>query len=1094
MSGGMNAAAAPRLHDRTTELAAVASLSARVGAGASGVLLITGGPGTGRTALLHHAARAFSGTACLVTAPPGNRVPWSGVRGLLSALGPGPSAARRALRVARGPEGLASAVAGLAPERPLLLCVDDQHLWDAHSRAALVSALRAGGGLAGVGWVVSLARHHRPPDVPGAPLLRLGPLSRAGASGLLDDVCPGPLAPDVRERLLREAAGHPGVLAATARRLSPAQLAGDAPLPRPLTDACVLTDVYGGLLDALPAEWRRLLALVAVAGEATSGAEGTADTARPTVDAGAVLAAARATRTSPEALDGLVADGLLGGARHALRFEDPFLRRAVLAATPASWRRSARALFAPPLNDGAPSDGTVLDQAAGLRSRGPGGSGRGAVGAGAASDGRRGALTGVCGEAESAAAGPASGRGARRAVTPQTSPLLRALGHRADRLHAADEVRSLADVVRGRAELVRGLSELADGPVGDAHQALLLASALLRDAAPQEAADARFLAMEAAWAAGDPAACLVALAPDEPDGAGHGVGHGTGRDHGAEGEAVASHAAQGHPARPPHGDTARESNTAPGEAGPGHAAPDRTARHGETHGQDTPADDAAQDRPAPHGETHGHDTAGHHTPPDDAAQHRTVPHDGADRPDTARHHTAPHHATPGDAPQGHPAPHGDTARHHPAPTPGDGRRPPGAGAERDFLDGMRAALSARLHEARAPLARVVVCDGEADEPRRLLRAGSAALVLGDTAAAARIHTRALARVRAEGRTAMLPRVLEHLAYAELRAGRHDRAGTHAREGLRAAELTGQHNVAAHQHAVLALVASVAGDADSVGDHARQSLAVARRHGLAQAATLAEWALARAELGRGLAAQAAARLARLVRPGPGAGHFALRMLVVPCFVEAADATGRAAEARPVAEEFAVWAAYGLDPQAPAQLARCRALLAAAPEDAAHWYGEAMLRHDASGNDFERARTLLAYGKWLRRRRRPLEARVRLSDALVTFERAAAEVWAAQARAELRATGGAGGGASGPAGPEDLTPQQQRIAALAAEGATNREIAGRLSISPRTVDHHLRNVFARLGVRSRVELSGVLARAARSADGPAAVPRRPSRGRR
>ncbi|MGW0469168.1 LuxR C-terminal-related transcriptional regulator [Streptomyces sp. NPDC003027] len=991
MSGGTNAAAAPRLHDRTTELAAVASLSARVGAGASGVLLITGGPGTGRTALLHHAARSFAGTARLVTAPPGNKVPWSGVRGLLSALGPGPSAARRALRVARGPDGVGAAVAGLAPQRPLLLCVDDHHLWDAHSRAALASALRAGGGLPGVGWVVSLARHHRPPDVPGALLLRLGPLSRAGASGLLDDVCPGPLAPDVRERLLREAAGHPGILTATARRLSPAQLAGDAPLPRPLTDACVLTDVYGGLLDALPAEWRRLLALVAVAGEAGTDPA----TARPTVDAGAVLAAARATRTSPEALDGLVADGLLGGARHALRFEDPFLRRAVLAATPASWRRSAGALFAPRLNDGAPSDGTVLDQAAELRSRAPGGSDRGAVGAGTASGGRRGALTGVRGEGDSAAAAPASDRGAHRPVTPRTSPLLRALGHRADRLHAADEVRSLADVVRGRAELVRGLSELADGPAGDAHQALLLAYALLRDDAPQEAADARLLAMEAAWAAGDPAACLVALAPDEPDGprhgGGHGSGHGTGLHH--------------------------------------------TARHG--------------------------DRAGHDTSPDNAAQDPT-------------------------------APHGDTARHH--PPPGDGRRPGGAGAERDFLDGMRAALTARLHEARAPLARVVACDGEADEPRLLLRAGSAALVLGDTASAARIHTRALARVRADGRTAMLPRVLEHLAYAELRAGRHDRAGTHAREGLRAAELTGQHNVAAHQHAVLALVASVAGDADSVGDHARQALAVARRHGLAQAATLAEWALARTELGRGLAAQAAARLARLVRPGPGAGHFALRMLVVPCFVEAADATGRAAEARPAAEEFAAWAAYGLDPQAPAQLARCRALLAAAPEDAAYWYGEAMRRHDASGNDFERARTLLAYGKWLRRRRRPLEARVRLSDALVTFERAAAEVWAAQARAELRATGGAGGGAGGPAGPDDLTPQQQRIAALAAEGATNREIAGRLSISPRTVDHHLRNVFARLGVRSRVELSGVLARAARSADEPAAVPGRPSRARR
>ncbi|MGW4230642.1 helix-turn-helix domain-containing protein, partial [Streptomyces sp. NPDC004980] len=55
---------------------------------------------------------------------------------------------------------------------------------------------------------------------------------------------------------------------------------------------------------------------------------------------------------------------------------------------------------------------------------------------------------------------------------------------------------------------------------------------------------------------------------------------------------------------------------------------------------------------------------------------------------------------------------------------------------------------------------------------------------------------------------------------------------------------------------------------------------------------------------------------------------------------------------------------------------------------------------------------------------------------------------------------------------LTPQQQRIARCVAEGATNREVALRLSVSPRTVDHHLRNVFAALGVRSRTELARLL----------------------
>lgn len=65
-------------------------------------------------------------------------------------------------------------------------------------------------------------------------------------------------------------------------------------------------------------------------------------------------------------------------------------------------------------------------------------------------------------------------------------------------------------------------------------------------------------------------------------------------------------------------------------------------------------------------------------------------------------------------------------------------------------------------------------------------------------------------------------------------------------------------------------------------------------------------------------------------------------------------------------------------------------------------------------------------------------------------------------------------SGPGPLAGLTPQQQRIARCVAEGATNREVALRLSVSPRTVDHHLRNVFAALGVRSRTELARLLDR--------------------
>ena len=168
-----------------------------------------------------------------------------------------------------------------------------------------------------------------------------------------------------------------------------------------------------------------------------------------------------------------------------------------------------------------------------------------------------------------------------------------------------------------------------------------------------------------------------------------------------------------------------------------------------------------------------------------------------------------------------------------------------------------------------------------------------------------------------------------------------------------------------------------------------------------------------------------------------------------------------------------------PPGAAQLARCRALLsAAAPASSARteaWYEEALAAHRVAGGDFEQARTLLLYGKWLRRDRRPGQARPPLRDALVAFERCGARVWAAQTAAELRATGAAPD-QEPPGALTGLTPQQLRIALYVAEGSTNREVARRLSVSVRTVDHHLRNVFATLGVRSRVELSRLVERAA------------------
>ncbi|MET9514391.1 LuxR family transcriptional regulator [Streptomyces sp. NPDC002994] len=930
-----------RLYGRHAELEAVATLSDRLRSGHGGALLFAAEPGFGRTALLRRAAQDFEAGPVLQTraVPAESRLPYSGLHALLCAAGDVLGAAPAGfLSSGLGPGDLLELLRGLAAGRPLLVCVDDAHLWDDRSRAALGFAARRAEALLGVGLLLSVTGHRaQDPDFAGLPVVHLAPLPEHAARDLLHEVAGKKTErtdPAVREALLHEAEGNPALLEALVRRLSPAQLSGHAPLPRPLCDGDTLLRTVGDRPAALPPDTAFLLLLAAAAQEQTPEAAG--------ADAALVLRAARAAGIGPEALDSDEAAGVARSDGDVIRFHSSLLRRAVHAGATPARRRAAHQLLA-----------TVL---AGDRCRLPR-----LLHRAMAADGPDPRLAA---DLAAAAAAPdpwipglqrslAFARAAELTTTDDNARMSRMTAaaeqarlaghpHRARELLSAARAGSVHDAVRGRAELVAGALALGDGPAGDAYGALLVAAGLLGPYDQERALDARLGALEAAWAAGDVPACVAAL-----DG----------------------------------GDKDRE------EA-------------------------AVRQGLCPHG------------PPVQAA----------------------------------------------LPIAGEG------GACRDYRAGMLAALAARPGEARGPLRRVLDRAASDDDPVRLLRAGAAALVLGDIAAACRLNARGLAVGRARGLVALVPRLLEHLAYAELRAGRHARAGAHAREGLRAAHRAGQRNAVAHQHAILALVASVESDAATVAGHVAAAMATAGPHGLAQATTLAEWACGRADLGRGRVFEAAARLGPLVRAGPRRGHFAVRMLAVPCFVEATALAGQPDDARAAAEEFAAWAATGGDPQAPALLARCRALLAG-PEEADALYAHALAAHELADGDFERARTHLLYGKWLRRRRRPREARGRLRDALVGFERSEARTWVDQTRAELRATGDVAGGE--PAGALScLTPQQLRIAHCVAEGATNREVAMRLSVSPRTVDHHLRNVFALLGVRSRVELSRLVDRAGRN----------------
>jgi DNA-binding CsgD family transcriptional regulator len=119
----------------------------------------------------------------------------------------------------------------------------------------------------------------------------------------------------------------------------------------------------------------------------------------------------------------------------------------------------------------------------------------------------------------------------------------------------------------------------------------------------------------------------------------------------------------------------------------------------------------------------------------------------------------------------------------------------------------------------------------------------------------------------------------------------------------------------------------------------------------------------------------------------------------------------------------------------------------------------------------ARAHLVYGEWLRRERRRTDAREQLRTGYDMFLTMGAESFAARAERELLATGGTARKRTVETGSE-LTAQEAQVARLARDGLSNREIGARLFISANTVDYHLRKVFRKLGINSRMQLNQVL----------------------
>jgi DNA-binding CsgD family transcriptional regulator len=336
---------------------------------------------------------------------------------------------------------------------------------------------------------------------------------------------------------------------------------------------------------------------------------------------------------------------------------------------------------------------------------------------------------------------------------------------------------------------------------------------------------------------------------------------------------------------------------------------------------------------------------------------------------------------------------------------------------------------------------------------------------GDVAADQR-YARSVAARRAAGTVSSLTIALANLALAQASLGKWSGAIQIATEGLRITRETGQDAMAAYFLAMLAAIAAEQGRDCDCRRLVHEALAAAVPRRLAVVAAFASWTLATLDLAEGRPAAALSRLRALAIPRHPTAHTAIALLATGTLVEAAAQADALEEMDPVVSRFEQCAQEDGRTWTLAVAHRCRALVSTG-EDAERHFQSALATDGLAELPFELARTELLYGEWLRRARRRADARTHLRAALDLFEPLGATPWIDRTAAELRASGETARRRD-PSTLLHLTPQELRIARLARQGLTNREIAVRLFLSPHTVSYHLHKIYTKLGIASRGDL--------------------------
>jgi DNA-binding CsgD family transcriptional regulator len=354
---------------------------------------------------------------------------------------------------------------------------------------------------------------------------------------------------------------------------------------------------------------------------------------------------------------------------------------------------------------------------------------------------------------------------------------------------------------------------------------------------------------------------------------------------------------------------------------------------------------------------------------------------------------------------------------------------------------------------------------ETEDVDLLLAAGRAAFYVGDDAAALEFHSRILDRARRVASVGCLAIAGSRMALAEMLVGRWGSGMATAEETSRMAEDTGQLELAAHALVWQGLVAAWRGENDECRRLTERAREITLRHPMLFIEDAIRWVNGVLELGFGRAPKASAHLRDIVHP-------VIMNAASLDGVEAAILAGDSDETDRWMRWIAESATFSDTGWARARLAHGQALLAGEPAEAELLFARALEEHRQANRSFERARTELAYGGFLRRQRRRIDARAHLRSALTTFDELGAVPWAERTQAELRASGETARRRDSST-ILDLTPQELQVANFVAQGKTNREVAAQMFLSPRTIDYHLRSVFTKLGITSRTELAALRA---------------------